>query len=422
MNRLGSMAFAQAVPSNSYKAIIVVSMMGGNDGNNMIIPLDSTEYSEYQSLRKSVSIPQSQCNVLSGTTGGKTYGFHPSLSNVSALYNQGKALAVANVGPLRVPVTKAALLRDIDLAPEALMSHPAGRLEWESSSTQALPTTGWGGRIGDLISQQSGLLPPVFNAGSPASIFTAGRVVQGIVLQSQTTLLTPLPNGINDAIIAIANDDSNSQNKLISQAAQLRAAAMAQQSLLIQAQSAGSSLQTNFPTTNFGQQIKTIAKVINGRSVVGASRQIFYCQQGDYDNHQGQLPAHANSLSEFDAGIGALTSALNEMGLADQVLICTHSDFNRTMAANGSTGTDHAWGNHQLIIGGGIRGGRIIGTLPELQIGGPTDLYATGIWVPTLSATQMTAGIGSWIGLTSGQLTSTFPDLANFPTGAIALN
>jgi uncharacterized protein (DUF1501 family) len=92
------------------------------------------------------------------------------------------------------------------------------------------------------------------------------------------------------------------------------------------------------------------------------------------------------------------------------------------MTSNGSGGTDHAWGNHQLIIGSGISGGQIIGTLPELELGGPTDLNGYGTWIPTLSATQMTAAIGKWMGLTNLELATVFPDLANFPAGAITIS
>jgi uncharacterized protein (DUF1501 family) len=155
--------------------------------------------------------------------------------------------------------------------------------------------------------------------------------------------------------------------------------------------------------------------------VLGANRQIFYAKQGSYDTHQNQLSSQQGSLSELDTAIGNFMNALDEMGLTDQVLICTHSDFCRTVTSNTSGGSDHAWGNHQLILGGGINGRRIVGALPELELGGSSDLNGFGTWIPTLSVTQMTAAIGAWMGLSGSQLATVFPDLANFPTGAIAL-
>jgi uncharacterized protein (DUF1501 family) len=416
-------AFAQS--PGTYKAIVVVTLQGGNDGNNLIVPIDNSDYQAYASLRGSVAIPQGALLPLaSGGAPSGTFGMHPSLQNTAALYNRGNAVVVANVGPLSAPVTKAQLATSPSLYPQCLLSHPAGIAEWESASTLAFPTTGWGGRMADLLVGQSGSLPPIFDC-SAASIFTVGRSVQGIVLENSVESNTPsmqlLPSNMSATILAIAQDDANSTNAIISQAAQLRVLAMNQQALLQQAQSAGGTLATTFPNTAFGFSMQSIANVINGRSVIGVSRQIFYVQQGAYDTHTIQLTTQAEQLSELDGGIGALYEALQEMGLQNDVLICTHSDFNRTYTSNTTQGSDHAWGNQQIIIGGGIRGGRIIGTMPEPEIGGQMDINGYGIWIPTLSVTQMVAGIGAWMGLTQSQLASVFPDLSNFAQGAITL-
>lgn len=417
LNEISERAFAQS--ASPYQAVVVVTMGGGNDSNNMLIPMDSADYQQYSALRPSIAIPQSACNILSSGSSQQTYGLHPALSNVAGLYNNGNALVVANVGPLSQPVTKSQLLQQPDLVPQALLSHPAGIAQWESATALALPPTGWGGRIADVISGQSGALPPVLDVAN-ASIFTVGRSVQGIVVQGSATS-SAYPIGMLSSILAIASADSQSSNLIVSQAAQLRIQAMKQQALLAQAQTSGPSLKTQFPNSSFGQQLQTVASTINGRSVVGATRQIFYCQQGSYDTHENQLTTHSSYLEEFDGGIGAFISALHEMGLTDQVLLCTHSDFNRTMIANGSAGTDHAWGGHQLVIGGGVKGGRIIGTYPDLELNGSLDFNGAGTWIPSLSVTQMTAGIGTWMGLSSSQIAGVFPDLANFPTGAVSL-
>ena len=411
-------AFGQM--SGSYKALIVVTLEGGNDGNNMIVPIDSAKYAEYASLRSALAIPMASCLPMASSSGSPTYGFHPSLQNIASLYNSGNALAVANVGPLSMPLSKAQLLATPSLFPQALLSHPAGVAQWESATTLALPTTGWGGRMADLLVSQSGSLPPVLDAGS-ASIFTVGNSVQGIAVQSGSSALVALPNAIESAVLAIADADGASQNNLVAQAAQLRVQAINQQALIAQAQSAGTPLKTVFPSSTFGSALSAIASLINGRSVIGASRQIFYTQQGTYDTHANQVGIQAGLLADLDSGIGAMMAAIQEMGLENEVLICTHSDFNRTLVGNGTAGTDHAWGNHQLIVGGGIRGGRIIGTIPEPALGGSNDLNGEGTWVPALSVTQMTAAIGAWMGLSNFQLTTVFPDLANFSQCAIVL-
>ncbi len=418
LNLISSQAFAQA--GSGYKAVVLVSLPGGNDGNNMLVPMDGAEYSEYAAIRGVLTIPQGSLNVLQGTTNGKTYGLHPSLVNTAGLYNQKRAAVIANVGPMRAPATKAQILADSTLLPDALLSHPQQLAQWESATTSAAPVTGWGGRMADLFTTQSGSLPALIDAG-PSSIFTVGNVVQGIAVQADGGDLVALPTGMDAAILAVAQAESQSPNAIISQAAKLRVLSASQQVVLRQAQAAGSGLQTAFPASGFGNVMKTIAQVMGGRSIVGATRQIFYCTQGGYDTHQSQWPLQAAQLADLDAGLSAFMTALDELGLTDQVLVCTHSDFNRTMQANSTAGTDHAWGNHQMILGGGIQGGRVLGTMPTLELGGSSDLGGLGTWIPTTSVTQMTAAVGGWMGLNSAQLAGVFPDLANFPTGALAI-
>ncbi len=418
LNLISSQAFAQA--AGGYKAVVLVSLPGGNDGNNMLVPTSSAEYNEYAAIRGPIAIPAGSLNALQGTSNGLTFGLHPSLANVASLYNQKRAALVANIGPMRAPATKAQILANSTLLPEALLSHPQQLAQWESATTSAAPVTGWGGRMADLFTAQAGSLPAMLDAG-PSSIFTVGNSVQGIAVQADGGDLVALPTGMDAAILAVAQAESQSPNVLISQAAQLRVLSAKQQVVLKQAQSAGSGLQTAFPTSGFGNVLKTIAQVMGGRSVIGASRQIFYCTQGGYDTHQNQWSAHAAQLSDLDGGLMAFMTALDELGLTNQVLVCTHSDFNRSMQSNSTLGTDHAWGNHQIILGGGIQGGRVLGTMPVLELGGSSDLGGIGTWIPTTSVTQMTAAVGSWMGLNKTQLASVFPDLANFPTGALSL-
>jgi uncharacterized protein (DUF1501 family) len=97
----------------------------------------------------------------------------------------------------------------------------------------------------------------------------------------------------------------------------------------------------------------------------------------------------------------------------------TASDFGRTFKSNG-LGSDHAWGNHHMVCGGAVSGGRLYGALPTLQLGGPSDYdngsSATGRWIPTLSADEYSATLARWFGLDNAALSSVFPNLNRFAT------
>ncbi|HEX8250798.1 MAG TPA: hypothetical protein VF599_21675, partial [Pyrinomonadaceae bacterium] len=107
----------------------------------------------------------------------------------------------------------------------------------------------------------------------------------------------------------------------------------------------------------------------------------------------------------------------------------TLSDFNRTFNPGGSgglVGSDHAWANHMLVIGGGVIGADFYGVnttngtpYPTLAFNGPDDAdggsNARGRWIPTTSVEQYAATLAKWFGLPDEDRGYVFPNLANFP-------
>jgi len=92
------------------------------------------------------------------------------------------------------------------------------------------------------------------------------------------------------------------------------------------------------------------------------------------------------------------------------------SDFARTLQPVGGDGTDHAWGGHHFVFGGAVQGGQVLGTFPQLVLGGADDMddKRKGRWVPTTSTDQYAATMMRWMGLPDSKLQTVFPNLANF--------
>src|SRR5439155_8538763 len=97
--------------------------------------------------------------------------------------------------------------------------------------------------------------------------------------------------------------------------------------------------------------------------------EVAFTEVGNWDHHvnegstTGQI---ANRLDEFTRGLAALAMDLGDQ-LADTIIV-TMSEFGRAVAENGNGGTDHGHGNAMMVIGGGVRGGRVYGKWPGLAV------------------------------------------------------
>jgi uncharacterized protein (DUF1501 family) len=143
-------------------------------------------------------------------------------------------------------------------------------------------------------------------------------------------------------------------------------------------------------------------------------RQIFFVSQGGYDTHSNQLVIQNTLLSDLASALAAFYGATQALGIADKVTTFTASDFSRALRASSGSGTDHAWGNHQIIIGDSVKGGDFYGRFPTLVLNGPDDIDGSGRWLPTASVDQYAATFASWFGVAASDLSIVLPHLAGF--------
>ena len=164
MARLGSMsAWAQA--TSTYRALVCVFLFGGNDSNNMVVPIDTPRYTLYQKMRGPVALPQTAL-LAAGTTG---YGVHPSMTNMQRLITAKQGAIVLNVGTLFRPTTKTNM-NAVPL-PKNLYSHSDQTQQWQSSDPNG-GTSGWGGRLNDrVVAQNAGTLPPGISLNNGSALF-----------------------------------------------------------------------------------------------------------------------------------------------------------------------------------------------------------------------------------------------------------
>src|SRR5581483_8155168 len=121
----------------------------------------------------------------------------------------------------------------------------------------------------------------------------------------------------------------------------------------------------DYPRSPFGQALRQIAQLT--KAEVGL--EVAFADLGGWDTHVNQGAAEgqlANRLDDFGRSIAALVADLGDR-MADTVVL-TMSEFGRAVHENGNRGTDHGHGNAIIVIGGGVRGGRVYGRWPGLAV------------------------------------------------------
>jgi len=422
LGQLGALA-AQAAAAGDYKALVCIFLYGGNDSNNTIVPLDSVGYANYAQTRSYLALAQSQLLPLSVASGTPLYGLHPALPGLQSLWAAGSLAIVANVGTLVQPLTKAQYLSTTTPKPESLFSHIDQQHQWQASiSSTSSSNSGWGGRLADQLAalNVNSSVPPMISTGGN-NLFVTGAASQALVI----------PTGGSFGLSGFSNDSADStrrsaleallqidQNTNLTQAAQaVMSGALASSAILnpILA-TTDATLSARFAglTTNFARQLLAIAKVIEARATLGASRQVFLATLGSFDTHTAQLNRQQDLFSQLDAALTAFHAAMADIGAGSQVTSFTLSDFSRNFLPNTGGGTDHAWGGHPLVIGDAVKGGQIYGTMPTLELSGPDDASNLGRWIPTLAVDQFAATLASWFGADSQALATVLPNLSAF--------
>jgi uncharacterized protein (DUF1501 family) len=450
---LGSMALASSIDTfgvvhaltpqaaTDYKALVCVFLNGGNDGNNMFVSLDQyngpagSTVEGYSNVRAASGLAIAQASLLpvSPASGG-SYGFHPNMPEMQNLFNQGKLAVLCNNGPLVEPLTRTTYQNGTGKKPLQLFSHSDQVGLFQTAIANTVSQTGWGGRLADRTQSLNG------SATFPSNISIAGinLFLSGVdtrqlaVADSNTTLANVLQLNMSGTTSEQASRlASFNELRTLDKDFKLVKAASDTRSSSIQTDIALSSvnptLATVFPNTSLGRQLKQVALLIKASTDptagINMKRQIFFTQIGGFDTHSAEINGQGNLLTQVSQAISAFFAATVELGVQDKVTTFTMSDFGRTFQPAGSglttVGTDHAWGNHQLIVGGSVLGHTLYGVYPILRLGGPDDTDGTsprGRWIPTTSVEQYAATLATWYGVSSADLPAVFPLISRFST------
>ena len=430
---LAAIGEAAAATATDYKALVCVFLYGGNDYANTLVPYDNTQYGVYAAQRPGLNYSQAALaptvlNPSIALPNGAQYALAPELAKLLPIFNAGKMAVMLNVGTLIQPTTKAQYQANNVPLPPKLLSHNDQQSYWQSSKPEGA-TSGWGGRIGDLLQAGNGTstLTCINVAGN--AVFLTGNAA----VQYSITTSGPIALSARNSLQGSAQAGTLLQQLIGgggSHLFQAEYSAIGKRSLGLYSQittalAAAPATTTAFPAaadtqSSLGAQLQEVAKLISVSSELGAKRQVFFVATSRFDTHDGLDTIHPLLMTNLADALRGFYDTTVELGIADKVTTFTASDFGRALTSN-NDGTDHGWGSMHFVLGGAVKGGRYYGNNPQLANNGPDDI-GQGRLVPTMSVDQYGATMASWFGIAASDLATVLPNIGNYAGSPLGTN
>lgn len=439
---------AHAANVGGYKALVGIMLKGGMDQNDTVLPVDAPSYDALKAMRPGIfsdynsdsadsSRNRENLLALNPTNAsqfmGRQFGLPRELSNIHGLFESGDAAIVGNVGPLLEPVTRTDFESGTAELPKRIFSHNDQQSSWMALDTEGV-RKGWGGQFADAVLTSDSTANPLYAAITATSpdVFLAGERARAFRVPEIGRQISLDPDRVRSYLGR--GDDSDAARAKLS--AYMRKTAFDHENLFrkdvigmagrgidnqlafSERVAAATPLSTIFPNSRIGRQLGSVAQAMSLRTELGVSRQVFYSAVGGYDTHDNQANDIPARHRELDEAVAAFQAAMLELGLWNDVLLFTMSDFGRSMVDNGD-GCDHGWGGHHFVMGGSVRGQQIYGDIPEIDEAHPQYTSTRMRLIPTTSVEQHAAALGGWFGLDAGELAQVFPNLDRFDRSAL---
>jgi uncharacterized protein (DUF1501 family) len=363
LSALPSFAKAEATPKQKQKMVWIL-LRGGMDGLSAVPAYDDNNYLR---LRPKIALPEDKVIRLDGT-----FGLHPSLKNMSKWYQQGDLLVVHASG-----------------------SGYQGRSHFDG---QKVAENG----LNNIASGTEGWLNRTLATQANSTAIAVGASVP-LVLRGPQPVMNWSPSKLPDATEELLHRLENlyDQDELLER--RLSEAMMLEDMIDDEmGNKKKKKRKSRFPIAEAAQAGKFLAEP-EGPNYVAL-------EAGGWDTHYNQGSdngALSQRLSDLDKGMLALKQGLGDEW--DNTVVVITSEFGRTVAENGTGGTDHGTAGVVFLAGGAVQGKRIITDWPGLaknqQFEG-RDLYPT-----TDLRSILKAVLHDHMGVSEGDLYDTiFPD------------
>lgn len=468
--------------TTGYKAVVVLQLDGGNDAFNTFVPIDSTydNYKNARkslAIKKDVNlfngdftnnnyfkvssenpykasapdgwsefIPDDDLeasyrkgsyHIVDKNDNTKAMGINSMMPEVADLFKKEKLSIISNTGVLVKPTTKSNYENKQDL-PLFLFAHDHQRRAIATANPQSIINTGWLGRVADDFGTINGDIGLNISYDGMNKI-VVGKNTSPFIIKSSPAKFKD--NDIQDFLIDVKDSLTEEDifrdyyKQLQKKSVKLSKAFSASwpddtifdgvkncyDEDIFTTPNPANKLNLDIHTldSKIFTSLKSVAKMLKvSKEDFGFKRQTFFVKYGGFDFHSGQIKDHTIKLRGLSLVLSDFYKALEKLGLQNDVILVTSSDFGRTLLGNGD-GTDHGWGGHQMVMGDSINGGKILGNLiTDLDLqNSPNLVTKKGRLLPSTSSEQIFAPIMEWFGVDNEtSMLKLFPNLKNFAT------
>jgi uncharacterized protein (DUF1501 family) len=341
------------------RTLVLLTLYGGNDGLNTVIPYEDPGYAHY---RADLAIPASSVLPI-----GQGYGLHPALTGFKKLWDEKQLAIVQGVG-----------------FADPNYSHFESMDIWQSGVPTSPVSTGWLGRW--LDATKASPLRAIGIGPTLPTILTGERV-QGAAIPTgplvipdhgtETALYSAMahPSRRESALLteaAAANADLLTVNRAIGPILNRTAGADplhlkdsdsnslagGNEAALAIANGGGGRSTDNVLAT----QLSIVANLILGK----AETEVYSVELGGFDTHADQAGTQTDLLGQLGTAVEAFLDAIHDNPRGKETVVLIYTEFGRRVWSNASAGTDHGWANVVFAAGQPVKGG-FYGDEPSLS-------------------------------------------------------
>jgi uncharacterized protein (DUF1501 family) len=330
------MSAAQTSPLRTDTGVlVVVTLYGGNDGLNTVIPASDPAY---QSSRAELAYQAHEVLDL-----GDGLGLNPGMSGLKTLWDEKRLAIVRGVG-----------------YPQPDHSHFRSMAIWQTASPDTSVPSGWLGRWLDATGDDplravsvEPVLPPMLAGEKTAAV---SLPVSGLTL----------PTGPVGAAFAALGAPQSGEAELTARAARsvtdlgtaVRVLGGAVHDATTDPATTG---QRSAPSSALSDQLGLVASLVEA----GVPTKAYSVSLGGFDTHADERATQQRLLTELDGALAPFVERMRRSQRGQQVVVLVYSEFGRRVHANGSEGTDHGTAGPVFLLGSGVRGG-FYGDQPSL--------------------------------------------------------